>query len=82
MHPINFPKSNTVFGANQPEYLPLPACRVSDVSGTIITCWKLSAWERLKLLFTGKIWSQSMTFNQPIQPQYLTVHYPFVEAKA
>lgn len=66
MKPLKFKGHNIVFGENQKEYQPLPA--LYD-SGTVITCWKLSWRERLKILFTGKFWLSQMTFGDALQPQ-------------
>lgn len=74
MKPTEFKESNTTFGKNQPNYSPLPALSFKDSQGIVITCWKLSFFERMKLIFTGRIWLSSMTFLQPLQPLYLTVN--------
>lgn len=74
---IKFPEHNVVFAENQPEYLPLPAYKHNDQEGTIICCWQLTLKERLKLLFTGKLWHSVLTFNNPLQPQLLAVDKPF-----
>ena len=74
MKPIEFKEQNTVFAKDQPEYLPLPAHRVEgDPKGQVIFCQSLSFLERVKLLFTGKIWVSFLTFNQPLTPSYFTV---------
>ena len=75
MKPIKFKEANFTFAIHQPEYLPLPAWRGND--GTVISCWRFSWRERLKLLITGKIWLKVLTFNQPLQPQRLDVDRPF-----
>ena len=54
------------FAENQDEYLTLPAYK--DTEGRVVTCWKLSIKERIKLLFTGIIWHDTLTFNNPLQP--------------
>lgn len=71
---VDFEETNIVFAENQPEYQRLPACR--DVEGTVLTCWRLSFWERIKLIFTGRIWCMQLTFNRPLQPQLLQVEKP------
>lgn len=76
MQPIKFKEQTCTFAENQPEYLPLPAFKNTD--GEVITCWKLSLAERIKVLFTGKVWQRQLTFNQPLQPQSPTVDYPFL----
>lgn len=70
MKPTEFKEQNVIFAKDQPEYQPLPALR--DDTGAVVTCWKLSLKERLKLLFTGKIWHCAQTFNNPLQPMYFT----------
>lgn len=75
----SFPEQNVVIAKDQPQYNPMPAWRQDcDVSGLVICCWKLTWCERIKLLFTGKIWHRILTFNGPIQPQLLQVKYPFI----
>lgn len=74
MKPIDFTKSNTVFAKSQPEYLPLPSHLTKD--GIVSSCWKMSLLERVKVLFTGKIWLSVKTFNNPLQPQKISVNKP------
>lgn len=71
---IEFPEQTTIVAEDQPEYLPMPAHVASD--GLLTCCWKLSLRERLKLLFTGLLWHQVMTFRKPLQPQRLDVEKP------
>lgn len=73
---IDFPEATTTYAKNQPPYKPLSAFQFGDASGRIACCWQLSFRERLRLLFTGRIWQQVLTFNQPLQPQLLTVEKP------
>lgn len=75
MHPIPFPEQNCVYAKDQPEYLPLPAHRAAD--GEVISCWKFTWWERIKILFFGKLWLRQLTFNSPLQPQRPQVERPF-----
>ena len=57
MESINFEGVNVVFGANQPEYKPLPAERVGKpATGQINTCWALSPDELKKVQETGQIY--------------------------
>lgn len=79
MTPIAFKEHNTVIAKDQPPYFPLPAYRdENDVNGRAIFCWKLSIKERIKLLFSGKIWHHVLTFNNPLQPQLLETTTPFI----
>ena len=71
----DFPESNVAIAKDQPEYQTLYAYKVpNDLMGRTVTRWKLSWKERLKLLFTGVLWHEIATFNQSLQPQYLSVH--------
>lgn len=77
MEPIKFDGVNVVFGANQPEYIPLPAQVNAKVdTGIVLTCWKLSPEELKKVQETGVIWLEMLTFNQPLQPVRLDVDKP------
>lgn len=74
---IEFPEQTIVIAKDQPEYLPLPAwCMPNDPEGRIVCCWKLTDAERQRVLETGEIWHHILTFNQPLQPQLLSVDKP------
>jgi len=66
MEPIKFDGANAIFGANQPEYIPLPAKKRPN--GEVITCWRLSPEEIKRVQETGVVWVCMLTFNQPLQP--------------
>lgn len=74
MTPINFPEQNTTYAKDQPEYLPLPA--LTDGT-TCITCWRLTWRERLRVLFSGRLWLSQLHFGSPLQPQRPSVERPF-----
>lgn len=76
MQPTEFPESNAVLGEGQPEYTPMPVYRYVGDEGRTVSVWRLSFWERLRLIFTGRIYVQVLTFRTPIQPQLLTVEKP------
>jgi hypothetical protein len=77
MKPIKFDGVNVVFGANQPEYQPLPAERVGKPkTGQINTCWELSQDELKQIQETGKIWLSVLTFGQPLQPVLVSIDKP------
>ena len=46
-----------------------------------ISLWQLSWWERVRLLFTGRLWLRQVNFSQPLQAQKLQVEYPFRQAE-
>ena len=72
MNPIEFKEQNVVFAKDQPEYQPLPAFRNNSPQGEVISCWKLSFRERLRILFTGKLWVSLCSFNKPLTPSFFT----------
>lgn len=74
MKPIEFRGQNMVYAENQPEYQKLPALLLDTPEGQVISCWKLSFFERVKILFTGKMWLALLSFNKPLTPSYLTVN--------
>jgi len=73
---IDFPEQTTVYAKHQEPYLPLPAHQFKDAEGRIAFCWTLTWRERLRVLWTGKLWHQVLTFNRPLQPQLLMVEKP------
>ena len=72
MRPIKFKFQNTVFAKDQPEYGQLPAYVKEGSNGEVISCWKLSFRERLRVLIFGKVWLDLMTFNKPLTPSMLS----------
>lgn len=72
MKPIKFKHQNTTFAENQPEYENLPALKIDSPQGEVISCWGLTFKERIRVLFTGKMWVSLMSFNKPLTPNYLS----------
>lgn len=72
MKPINFKDANTQIAKDQEEYNTLPALMIDDQYGTMITCTHLSIKERIKVLFTGRIWMSEWTFKQKITPRRMS----------
>lgn len=67
MKPISTGEHEVIYAKNQSEYLPLPACLVSR-DGHIATRWRASWRERLRVLWSGDVWVEVLTFNHPLQP--------------
>ncbi len=77
MNLTEFPEQTIVIARNQSQYKPLPAFKFKDdPEGRTVCCWEISFKERIKLLFSGKIWHQILTFNGPLQPQLLSLEKP------
>lgn len=68
-----------VFAKDQPQYLQLPAVRLDD--GTVISRWRLTWRERLRVLWTGSLWCSVLTFNHPLQPTRLETTEPVLGFK-
>ena len=74
-----FEDLEVVYGKDQPEYLDLPGLPISGPEGQVISHYKLSFQERLKVLFHGDIWLSLYTFGSRIQPQLLSTDPPDVK---
>ena len=70
--------AETVYAKDQPEYQPLPVFRFDD--GTVLTRWRLTFWERLRVLWTGNVYLWQLTFNRPLQPVMLEASKPALES--
>ena len=70
MKPVPFYKDNVTLAKNQEQYQNLPAL---SKNGIVTTCWELTWWEYIKLIFTRKIWVNSLTFGAKLQPLRLTI---------
>jgi len=58
----------TDFAKGQEQYTTLPAWKSGDEFGTVLSRWRLTWWERLKLLCTGDLYVWLLTFDMPLQP--------------
>jgi hypothetical protein len=71
----------TVIAKEQPEYRTLPALVSSGrISGRVrvTTRWRLSLGERFRILWTGNLYLQVLTFGDPLQPLKPSVDEPSV----
>lgn len=57
-----------VYAADQPEYLPLPVVCLAGDHGMVVSCWSLTWRERLRVLFTGRLYISILTFRKALQP--------------
>ncbi len=79
MKPIEFEGSNCVFAKDQPEYLPLPAYQSKGIEGEVVSCWRLSWKERIKILFGNPIFISVWAFHKPLQPQRPSLDNPVLQ---
>jgi hypothetical protein len=63
------------YAKDQPPYLPLPVVKLLDDGGMVISRWRLTWIERLRVLFTGDVFLSQLTFNEPLQPVKLTATF-------
>jgi hypothetical protein len=75
MYPVPFREQNIVFVAPAGMEDRVDSLPAFKGEGQVISCWHLTLWERLKLLFTGRLWFSVMGNAQP--PIWLGVHRPF-----
>lgn len=78
MKPVEFKGMNAVYAKDQPEYLSLPSHR--SAAGTVTCCWKMSWGELLRVVFTRKLWIQTLTFCGPLQPIRPSIIRPLLDA--
>jgi hypothetical protein len=78
-----FEEHELTYGKDQPEYMPLPALRV-NVEGDdgIVTRWRPSWRERLRLIFGGDVFLYVKTFGGRLQPVMLKIEKPEVDSAA
>lgn len=74
MKAVEFKHQNIIYAKDQPEYLPLPALKLEGKEGHVITCWKMSFIERIKVLLFGRVWLSLMSFNKLLTPSYMSVN--------
>jgi hypothetical protein len=72
MYPIEYKECNYTYGKNQKEYNVLPVCKDNEPECNVVSCWKFTFRERLRLLFGRKLWLHMKTFHEPLQPVFMT----------
>ena len=75
MDPIDFEEMNGTAAKNQPPYRPLPMYRDGE---QVISCWKMSLAERVKVFTSGVVWLRLIhSWDQAITPSLLEAESPF-----
>ena len=72
MKPIKFNESNVVGKGQENLYEALPALLFYD--GDVVTCWKLSFKDILRLIFTKKLWLCVDTCKKQLQPLFMSTN--------
>jgi hypothetical protein len=81
---IGFEESNkTIEQSDGKEYKVFIAQKVGTQTDLeYISCWKVGFFDRLKLLFSSRLWLYCRTTNYKLPPPVgLTVEYPFNSTK-
>jgi hypothetical protein len=68
-----------VLAEDQPQYISLPALVSEFHQGRLTTRWSLTWRERWKLLRTGTLFIQVLTFGEPLMPLKPMVDEPTAE---
>jgi hypothetical protein len=77
VEPAVFDGTNAEYAKDQFEYLPLPSHR--SAAGMVTCCWRMSWGELLRVVLTRRIWVQTLTFNNPLQPIRISAIRPTLE---
>jgi hypothetical protein len=69
-----------VLAKDQSKYLPLPVALIPYTDGTqsMISSYKLTLIERFRILLSGRVWWEQLTFGGQLQPQKMYVSEPFL----
>ncbi|MBE9490863.1 MAG: hypothetical protein IMY67_11255 [Bacteroidetes bacterium] len=70
MKPTKFKEHNTVIKTPK-DFYDIPIFAADTVEGHVVMCYGLSFWERLRVLFTGKIWISVLSYQKPLNPMFL-----------
>ena len=81
MYPVNFEGANCIYGQGQEQYQPLPAYKVNDEQGQVLTFWRPTDEELEILNNGGHIGLSVFTFYNHLQPVLLYVTDELEELK-
>lgn len=64
MKHVDFKEANTKLGSDGVKVLP---AYVDEANHLVVTCWRMSFWERVKALFLGRVWVCSIADKKSVQ---------------
>ena len=67
MKSIKF-KNSVEIKASHESAEKLHLIKINSFQGEVVTCQYLNFWERIRVLFKGKIWTSQITYNQNFYP--------------
>jgi len=71
MKPVKFKGQNTVIKSKSNDFYDMPILVSDTTEGHVVMCYKLSFIERIRVLFTGRIWLSVLSFKKPLKPMFL-----------
>lgn len=74
MKAIPFNEMNTEVAQDQSQYITLPALVDDGAEGCVISCWRLNWWERIRMIFTGRIWVGLHMYGEDVTPIWMTTY--------
>ena len=77
MKGVMFKEKNKIL--NKPDSMTDKECYALPVFNDgkqSISCWRASPWERIKVLFTGRVWL-GVHFGATQPPVWISGHHPF-----
>ena len=69
MEQVYFKEANNSLGAVGKK--PVPAYTNGD-QNFVVTCWRMSFWERVRALFLGHVWVCTIANPKNVQPSVLS----------
>jgi hypothetical protein len=72
-----FEQFEVVFAKDQPQYMPLPVLPLND-GQVVISRWRMTWKDRLRLLWTGNVYLWIWSFGRPILPVAIECDEPCV----
>jgi hypothetical protein len=64
MKNVDFKEANTILGSDGVKVLP---AYVDEQNHLVVTCWRMSLWERVKALFSGRVWICTLADKKSVQ---------------
>ncbi len=78
MRAVEFPQANTILGASQPQYIPLPAhWDKTSPEQAMTSCFELTDEEVEEIVRTRRIWNTQLTFGRGYHPVRMSCSNPF-----
>lgn len=70
MKPVTFKYQTSIVSSSDPEVEDLPIFRCYE-ERLVISCWRPSLWERIRILFGGGVWLSVQTTDHLLAPVWI-----------